>query len=205
MTPIHETTDNWTPDYTPNRFASIEKIGQMVQEAFDAFHDEEDLDNETLRDHLFSLLEYIYPGASRVVPHEFSVAAKIQAGMCAAVMNQADSAVQRFRDMSPQLQEKYKINRNVCLEELGELVNDCMDYLCDEDTANEDTLDCVRDAIYTMSQKLFPDTWTVETARSRVNRYITEAIVLLKKEDIKNDDLTFLLREARETLKDVPV
>jgi hypothetical protein len=113
--------------------------------------------------------------------------------------------IRNYENMSPELQAKYRINREVSLAELGDLVNDCMDYLCDNDAAVEDTIDCVRDAIFTMSQKLFPDSWDVETARSRVNRYITQAIVLLKKEDFKIEDLTFLLTEARDSLKSVPV
>lgn len=63
------TTDNWTPDYTLNRNASLEKIGKLVNSAFDYFHDEDDEYKDGTRDCLFSLLEELFPGAVRTIDH----------------------------------------------------------------------------------------------------------------------------------------
>jgi hypothetical protein len=65
------TTDDWKPDYTLNKNASLMKIGRLVRDAFDYFHDEDDEEKDSARDCLFSLLEELFPGAVRVAPVNF--------------------------------------------------------------------------------------------------------------------------------------
>jgi hypothetical protein len=110
-------------------------------------------------------------------------------------MNKTATAIERFSNMTPQLQEKYKINRAVTLEEIGEFLNESMDDLCEENS--EHALANLRVGINSMHMRLFPNAWTEETTHHRIDRIISEAIYEINSGKLDVGNITFLLNEAR--------
>lgn len=70
-----------TPDFTINLNPDIEKIAEDVKEAFDCLHEGGDPGDTLaiLNDILFSLYQHIFPGATRELTLEESLALRIDA------------------------------------------------------------------------------------------------------------------------------
>lgn len=57
---------------------------------------------------------------------------------------------------SSKREDKYRINRAVTLEEVGQFLNDCMQHV---DDPGRGARDCLDDLIKSMHQNLFPNAW----------------------------------------------
>lgn len=62
---------NWKPDYTLNRHVDLDRLGELVKEAFGLFHspEEDTEERDGLADILSTMYGVFYPGASRVLSH----------------------------------------------------------------------------------------------------------------------------------------
>lgn len=68
--------EGWTPDYTLNTSVDLNEIGELVRDAFNYFHDEgrDTPYQDCLRDVLFDLHDKLYPGSSRIMGKDESLA-----------------------------------------------------------------------------------------------------------------------------------
>jgi len=112
--------------------------------------------------------------------------------------------IRNYENMRPELQTMYKINQNVSLAELGDLVNEAM-TLADCGDA-ETSRDCLIDVISEMHTKLFPNASrkpTPEDNRRLVLNLLDGAMEELTKDVADGDHAIMLISEAYAGIEDL--